>query len=96
MRVTPHFSLADFACHDGTPYPVQWIDARLRPLCELLEIVRGRFGAPVTVISGYRTPAHNRRVQGARRSQHVEGRAADIRVRGVAPARVHDALRRRA
>lgn len=77
--MTPHFAAAEFACRDGTPYPARWLDARLRPLCELLEQIRALAGGPLVVISGYRTIQYNRTVGGARRSQHVDGRAADVR-----------------
>lgn len=95
MRITPHFSVDEFACRDGTVYPAEWISLRLRPLCELLEIVRGSLGAPVRVVSGFRTHEYNRLiVGGARNSQHVLGRAADIRVVGMHPAKVHEAILR--
>ena len=35
---------------------------------------------PVTITSAYRTPAHNAKAGGAKFSQHLYGRAADIRV----------------
>jgi uncharacterized protein YcbK (DUF882 family) len=41
------------------------------------------------VISGYRDVAYNRLIGGARQSQHMEGRAADIVVTGAAPRTVH-------
>jgi uncharacterized protein YcbK (DUF882 family) len=49
---------------------------------ELLEPLRARYG-PVTVISGFRTPAWNERVHGAPHSWHVylaarPGAAADV------------------
>lgn len=97
MRVTLHFDSREFGCKDQpkTPYPAAWIATRLRPLCETLEVVRDALGGrAVTVVSGYRTPAWNARIGGARRSQHVEGRAADIRVAGVSPARVHTTVLR--
>ena len=40
-------------------------------------------GKPVTITSAYRTPAHNAKAGGAKFSQHLYGRAADIRVQGV-------------
>lgn len=90
LPITPHFALAEFASHDGLPYPAEWIATRLRPLCEALEAIREACGGrAVTIVSGYRSPAQNTRVGGARQSQHVQGRAADIRVAGVAPAEVH-------
>jgi uncharacterized protein YcbK (DUF882 family) len=54
---------------------------RLCPLLvELLEAVRAQWGKPVVISSGYRCPSHNRRVKGAARSLHLEGRAADVLV----------------
>lgn len=77
--ITPHFDSLEFRCHDGTDYPADWIDERLRPLCETLEVIRAATGGrPLRILSGYRTPAWNQHVEGSPRSQHVEGRAADI------------------
>ena len=49
----------------------------------LLERIREHFGKPVTITSAYRTPANNAKAGGAKFSQHLYGRAADIRVQGV-------------
>lgn len=43
-----------------------------------LEKLRARVGRPLTIISAYRDPAHNRFVGGASKSQHLSGSAADI------------------
>lgn len=77
-----HFDSSEFRCRDGSTHP---IDPRL---VEMLEDIRGHFGRAVTITSGYRSPAYNRRVGGAPNSFHVRGMAADIRVAGVAPADV--------
>lgn len=90
MNVTPHFTAEEFACKDGTPYPPAWVASRLQPLCIVLEAIRAELDhRPVTIVSGYRTPAHNRAVGGSRHSRHMEGDAADIRVAGVSAQRVH-------
>lgn len=52
-------------------------------LRSVLHKVRSRYGATAIVSSGYRSSRHNRRVGGARRSMHVQCKAADIRVPGV-------------
>lgn len=52
-------------------------------LRSVLNKVRARYGATAIVSSGYRSRNHNRRVGGARRSMHVQCKAADIRVPGV-------------
>ena len=76
--LSPHFHVREFRCKDGSD-PV-FIDMEL---VELLEHIREHFGKPVTITSAYRTPAHNAKSGGAKFSQHLYGRAADIRVQGV-------------
>jgi zinc D-Ala-D-Ala carboxypeptidase len=81
MQVTDHFHVAEFASRDGRLYPADWVRDRLRPLCQTLEVIRSAIGGlPIVIVSGYRSPEHNARVKGARNSQHMAGRAADIRV----------------
>jgi D-alanyl-D-alanine dipeptidase len=46
----------------------------------LLDPVRERWAAPITVNSGYRCPQLNRAVGGAATSGHLRGEAADITV----------------
>lgn len=41
----------------------------------------------ITINSGYRTPAHNARLKGsAKKSQHMAGTAADIKIEGLSTA----------
>jgi len=48
-----------------------------------LEVIRHNLGGkPIMVHSGYRSPEHNREVNGARTSQHLYGLAVDISVKG--------------
>lgn len=89
-KVSEHFRAAEFACRDGS-------DRILvsEELAALLERLRSALGAPLTVTSGYRTAAYNKKVGGAVKSQHLLGTAADIRAAGVSPrtaARCADAL----
>ena len=78
-----YFKDREFACRDGTPYPVRWRKTRLRKLRGSANKIRRRAGVPLSVLSGYRTPKYNRKVGGARRSQHPQGLAMDIRARGI-------------
>lgn len=78
MKVSAHLSWSELACKDGTPYPTKWVH-RAKILAEEFERIRAACGnKPIVVGSAYRTEAHNRRVGGARNSQHVEGRALDL------------------
>lgn len=80
-----HFPDEEFRCHEGTPYPSMWVGDRLAQLKELLETIRaawagmGAQNPAIVVISGFRTEAYNQHIGGAKLSQHVQGRAADIR-----------------
>jgi hypothetical protein len=57
----------------------------LRALCTtLLDPLREAVGRPIKVNSGYRGPALNRRIRGAKHSQHLTGQAADIQSSGTA------------
>ena len=85
----------------AAPYPEEWVDERLRPLCALLEALRAKLGGrPITVIEagGYRPRAYDaeRIRRGATgvspNSQHHDGRAADIRVEGCTPEEVRAAV----
>ena len=77
-KLSANFTVAEFACKDGSD-PV-FVDSSL---AALLQKIRDHFGRPVVITSGYRTAAHNRSVGGAAYSQHLYGRAADIRVQGI-------------
>lgn len=92
MKLSEHFLLHEFACKDGSPTPEAVIPCLIE-LAQQLEPLRAHLGGrPVTITSGYRSPEYNRRVGGAPRSQHVNGRAADIRVSGVEPPAVAAAI----
>ena len=53
-------------------------------LVSVLQKIRNHFGKAVTITSAYRTPYHNKSVGGTTYSQHLYGKAADIKVRGIA------------
>lgn len=62
--------------------------ANVRLLAENLQVLREELGKSIRVISGYRSPAYNRRIKGALRSQHMLAKAADIKIPGMAPHEV--------
>ena len=71
------------------------IDPRLFDQLHRLQAVLGHDG-PYEIISGYRSPATNERLRErgggvARHSLHLEGRAIDVRLPGVALADLRDA-----
>ena len=98
-RVTEHFDSHEFAqpARHGfasCPYPDLWVAERLRPLCQQLEILRAALrGRPIEIFSGYRSLEYNRAIKGARESQHLVGRAADIRAPGMGAQQLHGMIR---
>ena len=84
----PYFSLSEFRCKCSDPNCVgktmKPSDALLRKLVD----IRARFGVPVTISSGIRCPAHNAASGGVATSYHLQGRAADINVRGYTAQQV--------
>lgn len=90
MMITEHFAWKEFESR-GNPVPND-----LRPnvihLCHQLEVLRAHIGAPIHITSGWRSEHHNQSVSGAKRSQHLTGRAADIRVKGMRDYDLHAAI----
>lgn len=81
--ISKNFRVREFACKDGSD-PV-FIDD---DLVGVLQQIRDHFGKAVTITSAFRTANHNKKVGGATYSQHCYGKAADIKVSGVAPSKV--------
>ena len=78
VRLSPHFVLAEFHCHDGTPVPAQALPALRRLVRQVLEPMREKFGQ-CRVNSGFRTDSYNRKIGGEDKSQHLYHRSpADV------------------
>ena len=86
--LTKNFSRNEFKCKCGK-CTNNYIDIRL---VKGLQALRDLVGKPIIINSATRCKAHNEAVGGVSNSQHVQGRAADIRVEGMTP----EALARRA
>ena len=78
-----HFCYMDFiSCDDadamknGIPQ-TNWMNIQM--VMNRLELVREAMGVlPIAIRTGYRSPAYNKQIGGARTSQHLYGKAADI------------------
>lgn len=76
-KLSEHFKAKEFQCKDRSEYLLICED-----LVTILEMIREHFNAPVKVNSGYRTPSWNAKQNGAPKSMHCNGMAADIVVKG--------------
>lgn len=82
--ISENFKIKEFACKDGSDkilIDVSFVQTHLQD-------IRTHFGKPVNVNSGYRSPAYNVKVGGAKNSYHMQGRAFDISIKGVTPAEI--------
>jgi hypothetical protein len=61
--------------------------ANLKRICTWLEVLRKRYGKPIIINSGYRSPQLNRKIGGVKNSNHLTGCAVDIRVTGMEQAK---------
>lgn len=71
-RASPDFSYREFASNGNGEIRVE------RNLIFGLERLREVSGGPILIASGYRDPAYNVSIGGAKNSQHLYGRAADV------------------
>ena len=84
MKLTKNFRKNEFDSKDGATMPCEALVNVCR-LANQLQVLRNKLGKPIIINSGYRSPSHNKRVGGAKHSQHLLGNAADIRVQGMTP-----------
>lgn len=84
-KLSTNFDVSEFACHGNGCCTTVLIDEQL---AQYVQMIRDHFGKPITISSGYRCEKHNKSVGGATASRHAKGQAADIVVKGVAPAEV--------
>ena len=80
MQVTKNFKLSELEFSDQVPPE---LIANAVELLQNLQIIRDHFQKPIIIISGYRSPTRNEAVGGAKKSQHMEAKAADIKINGI-------------
>ena len=94
--MTPHFTLAELTVTDHRQFdntPNNDEIANLTRLAQFLELVKVKLGnKPIMVNSAFRSKAVNDAVGSKDTSQHRLGCAADIRVPGMTPNEVVEAV----
>ena len=77
----PGFSRDEFVCKCGGKYCNGDTAEMDTALLDILQKIRDKYGVTI-VTSGVRCPTHNRNVGGVGNSRHVNGKAADIYIKG--------------
>jgi len=75
IRVSMNFFLSEFECRCCGRVMLDSV------LLEKLQKLRDAIGMPIYIVSGYRCEKHNITIKGAKKSQHLLGKAADIHAR---------------
>lgn len=93
--LSEHFSLEELtATSTGFPnVPDAKSLENLKLLATTLERIRSLLERPISISSGYRSTKVNNAVRGAKSSAHTEGRAADLKVKGMTPLEVCNKLK---
>jgi hypothetical protein len=90
-KLSEHFSLGEMTKSSSHPevynIPSHEAIANLKRICTWLEVLRKRYGKPIIINSGYRSPQLNRKIGGVKNSNHLTGCAVDIRVTGMEQAK---------
>jgi uncharacterized protein YcbK (DUF882 family) len=94
QKISQHFARSEFACQCGNNCPQSQDPTVDVTLIQILEELRRHFNTPITVTSGVRCKSHNASpsVKGSVFSKHLEGKAADVILKGVTPDRVYKYL----
>ena len=82
-----YFKRKEFVCKCGCGF-----DTVDYMLAIVLDDLRANFGVPITITSGCRCKKHNKNEGGSKNSQHISGKASDLKVKGVKPRKVFDYL----
>lgn len=87
--LSKYFKDTDFTVKDGSN--LVYIDNRIPPMLDKLQ---DYFGKPIHINSAYRSPVYNKKIGGAKNSQHQYGKAVDVSIAGVPPSKVAEIARK--
>ena len=86
MKLTNNFSLSEFECKCGCKMPA-FVKENVKELAENLQVLRDVVGR-IDLTNAYRCKEHNADVGGSTNSQHIKGKAADIKSNTLSPSEI--------
>jgi len=86
-----YFKISEFDSKDGAEMPSD-VKMNVIELIDNLNVLRQELGSPLYVNSGYRSPEHNKNIGGSLNSQHLTGKAADIRSNEYTPKQIREKI----
>ena len=91
MQLTKNFKKEEFDSKDGAEMPREVLE-NIKTLSKYVQLIRNDVGVPLTINSGYRSPAHNKSVGGVANSYHVKGKASDLSSSKITSKKLYDAI----
>ena len=91
MQLTKNFKKSEFDSKDGACMPNDVLQ-NISNLAKEVQAIRDALGKSIIINSGYRSPAHNKKVGGVANSEHVQGKAADLNPQGATPKQLYDLI----
>lgn len=82
MRITRNFNSEEFECNCGCDMP-DYVFFNILSLADELQVLRDALNTPIHLTNAYRCESHNKAVGGSKNSQHLQGKAADLQVKGI-------------
>jgi len=86
MKLTNNFSLSEFECKCGCEMPA-FVEENIKELAENLQVLRNVVGK-LDLTNAYRCKEHNADVGGSTNSQHLKGKAADIKSKAFSSSEI--------
>ncbi len=86
MKLTTNFNLSEFQCKCGCKMPA-FVEENIKELAENLQVLRDTVGR-LDLTNAYRCKEHNADVGGSTNSQHIKGKAADIKSNTLSPSEI--------
>ena len=83
MKLTKNFSLEEFECRCGCKMP-DFVRKNVENLADNLQVLRDVAGR-LDLTNAYRCKEHNADVGGSTNSQHLLGKAADVKSKTIKP-----------
>jgi len=87
VKLTKNFSKSEFECKCGCSMP-EPVFHNIQKLANQLQMVRNFVETPITLTNAYRCPEHNAAIGSKPTSQHILGKAADIKIKKKSPEQV--------
>ena len=91
MQLTKNFKKEEFDSKDGAEMPKDVLE-NIKLLAKYVQIIRNEAGVPLVINSGYRSPQHNAKVGGVKNSYHVQGKAGDLKPKGITSKQLYDVI----